>query len=919
MKYFDIFYPPKEERKHLGRFYLASFVSELFNVAQPFQFIFLFLVMEKPEWAIIPLIVEGLAVFILEIPAGIVADKFGRKLSVILGDMLSGIAWLAIPAALFLEGPLQLIVVCTIFAIEGLGQTLVSGAEEAWVVDNLISVKSEKMTDQYFAREKSVSSIGGALSGLTIWLVLTTTEVTTEVIAMLWIVSGIGQIISALMQLTIPEYRVLLADEKEDHGDVNLWKKIKEGEALRSIRTIFMVRPLLAFTFILLVMSFVTSITGDAFEISMLARELNPKDLAPLAVITDLIGIGTPMVAVLIARRVGAFNFLFVMVTLPAAAIFILFADPSLLTIIILYLFFNLVDDLWDPIADTVMHSYIPSAIRATTTSIINQFSELIGLLGLGVFALMLGEHSDKVQDAIPNLVEAFRGEKAEPITMPLSLFGLQVQDAALFLFTVSGLLAAAVLLIYPWNKEARVVDLGGAQQAPVPPVVPNGVSPQMQKRLVTVRKELDNLLEKYNPGEQLSWNVSATPYELPPDTISELKAIGPVLQEFFKAANTIFYKYKWVQQRLEKRITPYYHHLNRCQPDNLPRLIRPDIVCDQNWLPRLVEIETTVGARADTALMAKQFGLDARKSFVGNYAKIAKSYEAEGKNLALITAPHPFFQDLPDDAKAFASMLKENGVNNLIVITEENMASLRHDGRSLTINERFEESKTIHVIDRFIDIYEIAELQHAGIGAILDAYISGVVTDVNSIKQFLDEKDWMSLIWDPRLASEWERELGHEYFLSLKKWVPQTRIITPDLTIELANGETIPITDIGKVRLELRNFVIKESGTSSTASGSQAFYPLVKMSEEEIEEELEKILNSEVQHVLQDLIESPRVPYTFINPDNDLASHQPAGRFKISPFYLDGMLTDIRFVASDKKYAVNDDEDCLVSVVRYR
>ena len=45
----------------------------------------------------------------------------------------------------------------------------------------------------------------------------------------------------------------------------------------------------------------------------------------------------------------------------------------------------------------------------------------------------------------------------------------------------------------------------------------------KLRSQLVTVRQELDDLLDTYNPGEFLSWNVTNKPFELPKKTIQEL------------------------------------------------------------------------------------------------------------------------------------------------------------------------------------------------------------------------------------------------------------------------------------------------------------------------------------------------------------------------------------------------------------
>ena len=77
---------------------------------------------------------------------------------------------------------------------------------------------------------------------------------------------------------------------------------------------------------------------------------------------------------------------------------------------------------------------------------------------------------------------------------------------------------------------------------------------------------------------------------------------------------------------------------------------------------------------------------------------------------MAFLTAPHPFFEDLPDDATAFAALLKEQGIENITVLTQHNLAQLVFDGKNLMLMNRDAPPTPIHIIDRFIDIYEIAE-----------------------------------------------------------------------------------------------------------------------------------------------------------------------------------------------------------------
>jgi len=71
---------------------------------------------------------EG-AVFLFELPTGIVADTYSRKLSLTVGYLGMGAAWLAIA---FVSTPW---IVIALWALWGISYTFTSGAEEAWLAD----------------------------------------------------------------------------------------------------------------------------------------------------------------------------------------------------------------------------------------------------------------------------------------------------------------------------------------------------------------------------------------------------------------------------------------------------------------------------------------------------------------------------------------------------------------------------------------------------------------------------------------------------------------------------------------------------------------------------------------------------------------------------------------------------------------
>lgn len=79
------------------------------------------------------------SVFLLEIPTGVIADLKSRKLSVILGLFITGIAFI-------LEGVMPFFISILISKILwGVGHTFISGATEAWIADEV----GEKKFNRY--------------------------------------------------------------------------------------------------------------------------------------------------------------------------------------------------------------------------------------------------------------------------------------------------------------------------------------------------------------------------------------------------------------------------------------------------------------------------------------------------------------------------------------------------------------------------------------------------------------------------------------------------------------------------------------------------------------------------------------------------------------------------------------------------
>ena len=97
------------------------------------------------------------AVFLGEVPTGVVADTYSRRLSLIIGYVGMGVAWAAVG---LVSAPWLVI---ALWALWGLSYTFTSGAEQAWITDE-VGVESVGRVFLRGARWGQIGSVLGLLA-----------------------------------------------------------------------------------------------------------------------------------------------------------------------------------------------------------------------------------------------------------------------------------------------------------------------------------------------------------------------------------------------------------------------------------------------------------------------------------------------------------------------------------------------------------------------------------------------------------------------------------------------------------------------------------------------------------------------------------------------------------------------------------
>lgn len=315
-----------------------------------------------------------LSVLIFEIPTGILADVYSRKWSVIVGLFLIG-------AGFFLEGWVpRFEVILLAQVIWGVGYTFTSGAQQAWIADEIGIEKAGTV----FLRGAQFAQIGG-LIGIGASVALGYFDVRTPIL------------VGGILYMALGVFLILFMPERgftrSTTGERPSW-----GAMVRTVREAFSlvrVRPALVTIF---TVSLCFGMFSESFD-----RLWTPYLLTSFT-FPDLFGL-RPVVWFGVIQAVGALLTIFALagvqrwldtdhhkrlmaclIVLNAILIgaIVLFVTASLFGVALLMLWLIIVArEVNDPLVTTWLNKHVPSQVRATVFSMRSQ-SDAIGQVAGG-------------------------------------------------------------------------------------------------------------------------------------------------------------------------------------------------------------------------------------------------------------------------------------------------------------------------------------------------------------------------------------------------------------------------------------------------------------------------------------------------------------------------------------------------------
>lgn len=368
----------KGELKLLLPFYVMDMLIALSNMIVPFMMIYFLGIGFSFFQISILFATTSLSMFLFEIITGGFADSFSRKYSVIVGLLIAGIT--TIP--LFFTTSFWIILI--LLFIDGIGLTFFSGADEAWVIDNLEYHRRKDLQKEYFVKSNVSGSIGSIIAPL-----MGAFAVRFYSIKLLWIVMGVGYLMTACFLLFVKEEPF----EKEDAKLSNVFSKIIKN-AKKGINYSWSHKLIFSMIMAISLLG-VMGLNYDYWQPFLTNIGMPVYSLGIMISIVSIFGIIMSLLSKYLVKYNPRKVFISVIVFRALFLFSVWLLKPGLFILGVgIFIISDGLGYLAPAVVGPYFHKHIPSKVRATVLSVESMIRELfvsVGTLLLGFFSDSLG------------------------------------------------------------------------------------------------------------------------------------------------------------------------------------------------------------------------------------------------------------------------------------------------------------------------------------------------------------------------------------------------------------------------------------------------------------------------------------------------------------------------------------------------
>jgi len=331
----------------------------------------------------------SLAGVLFEIPTGSIADIFGRKFSTILGLFLSGLAIISI---MFFENFYLLLF---LFFLVGMAGTLVSGADDAWIVDLLHHKKKKNLIHEFYTKRHSFMSVALLMAGIIGALL-----VKKFGLGIIWPITGGSMILTSIIFLFGKEHFV---KKKQKYK-----KQVKKllSHTKNSIKYSLKHKTISLILIASVIMMFVFVFAGDLTWYPFL-QDLGFQEhwFGYLFSAGCFLGIFIPYFTKPLIKKIGGYRKYFVLIlSLMFLLLFLIGFINALVLVIIIYILFISMYDFYGPVREIFFQKFVPGKMRAT----IGSFKNMTTALAAIIIYPLVGFIADKISPQYTIFIGAF-------------------------------------------------------------------------------------------------------------------------------------------------------------------------------------------------------------------------------------------------------------------------------------------------------------------------------------------------------------------------------------------------------------------------------------------------------------------------------------------------------------------------------
>src|SRR5947199_8913116 len=322
-------------------------------------------------------------------------------------------------------------------------------------------------------------------------------------------------------------------------------------------------------------------------------------------------------------------------------------------------------------------------------------------------------------------------------------------------------------------------------------------------------------------------WLLSPDAFPIERKFLAELEQLGHRLRVFHRACNQLYQlsvkgkQPSWVARYLDAGKPAELIEFSRRKEirDNLPRVIRPDLILTESGYV-IAEIDSVPGGIGLTGWLNQTYSSFDSQIIGGTNGMLdgLRSLLPDGGDIVISQEAATYRPEM----EWMAARLKQT--SNSPQDESIRLADIKHQTSVWRVvpaeNYEPQDGRTVYRFFELFDLPNIPKTENT-----LRANAEGRITIRPPIKPYLEEKMWFALFWMHPLREFWRRELGEKYFIKLRQAIPYSWLLDPTPLPQHAVIPRLEIRDwreAAKLSQKDRDLLLKISGFSPLGWGSR-------------------------------------------------------------------------------------------------